>query len=804
MIPKNIAFLLLCLCTTLCFAQDLSVSGTIVDTNNVPIELANVVLFDLENSEVVKGASTDVNGFFSVNNLSVKAYIVKISFMGFKTYEQKLILTGNLDLKTIQLEDDVDSLDEVTITVKKPTLKREVDRLVFNVENTALSEGNLMDVLRSTPGVLVLDNSISVKNGSPTVYINDRKVHLTMAEVVELLQSTPASNIKSIEVITNPPARYDADSGSVLNIVMSKNLVTGYSGSLFSNYTQGVFPKRNHGMSNFFKTSKLNVYTNYSYSHRKVNRTNKERIDYLDNNSAFDRRWITDFNRNTWSETHNISANIDYDFDDKNQLSFSSNISFLPYFKYRTKSETDITPADADERARYTSLNLSRDKKRNLGFNLDYSHSFDNESKLSFGAHTTIYDYRRKQGIESSFFLGDGSLLESNAFNTRSDQTTDILSAQVDYTLPLNETSSFETGIKFSNVETGSTIIQRNIIGGQEVIDPDNTDAFDYDENVFAAYASYKKEWEKWNLSLGVRAEQTNVEGLSMLSNESNTQDYLEFFPSANVLHTISDNFNAYANYNRRIQRPNYSSLNPFQFFLNDNTVVTGNPNLQPIFIDYFALGTTFKDNYTFELNYKKSTNSINEVPLQNNDTNVITYTPINIGETSEFAIDFLAYFDIGERWTSSFLTSTYYTEDRGVFNNSNVQLDKWANYSEWSNNFTFLKDNSLTLNFVLTYSTSNLQGFQVVDKGQLYSDVSIRKTMLKGKGILSLTASDLFNDQDFFISTKFADQNNFLFTNLDNRFVRLGFRYKFGNTKLSTNAKALSKEERERLGNSN
>ena len=208
-----------------------------------------------------------------------------------------------------------------------------------------------MEVLRSTPGVLILDNIISIRNTAPTVYINDKKVHLSSEEIAELLEGTSASNINSIEVITNPSARYDAESGAVLNIIMSKNLVTGYSGSLFGNYTQGVFGRQNYGMTNFFKNSKINFFASYSYNNNKINRVNKEFVDYSP------QIWNSNINRNTWTETHNLNLNFDYYIDESNTLSFSANTQFLPYFKYFLKNNTSISN-DAQEG--FISKNLSR------------------------------------------------------------------------------------------------------------------------------------------------------------------------------------------------------------------------------------------------------------------------------------------------------------------------------------------------------------------------------------------------------------------------------------------------------------
>lgn len=772
------------------FAQQYSITGNIVDNSGQPVSFANIILLRSQDSTIVTGTTSEDSGRFLFSNIDSGNYVLKASFIGYEDHYQSIGLSRNLDLPDIVLIESLESLSEVELVYRRPTLKKEVDRLVFNIESTALSEGNMMDALRSTPGVLVLDNSITIRNLTPTVYINDRKVHLSPDEVLDLLAGTPASNIRSIEVITNPPARYDAESGAVLNIVMSKNLITGYSGSVFSNYTQGVFPRQNYGMSHFFKNDAINFYANYNYNNNKINRVNHEFVDYGSE------QWSSDSNRNAWNETHNFNMNFDYLIDKNNTLSLSANAQFLPYFKSIVKNDTDISNSVQEG---FFSNNLSRDEKHNLGFDLDYVHSASNKSKLTLNAHYTTYDYERQQQVNTNNFFNDESLNFSTAFNSVSDQDTEIFTSQLDYSLPIDDNSVLETGLKYSNVMTKSGIVKNDIISGAEVPDLNNTDSFDYDENIYAAYLSYENKWDKWSLSAGIRLEQTDIKGVSILDNETNSQNYLEWFPTGNIGFQASEKINIYANYKRSIQRPDYYNLNPFKFFLNDNTLVVGNPELQPVFIDHFTIGTSISDHFSFEFYYMENKANIFELPIQDNLNNTIAFTPVNINKSREYGFDFLSYFNIGQRWFVSLVTSFYNIEDEAEFNDNVVILDQWSNYSEFINNFSFLKDKSLTANLTLTYASKNIQGLRVVDS-RLLSELSIRKTIFDGRGIVSVSASDLFNDHDFFDRTEYLDQNSSIFSNFDNRYIRIGFRYKFGNTKLSTNERTRSQKELERL----
>ena len=801
---KRPTFSLLIFCallsTTLGFAQELSISGFVDDAQGEPVTYANVLLMKAQDSTIVNGVSTNEQGFFLFDKLSQDNYLVKFSFLGFKDVYQSVELTENIDLGTVVLEEDSEQLDEINIIARKPTLKKEADRLVFNIESTALIEGNMMQVLKSTPGILVLDNSIQVKNTTPTVYINDKKVHLTNDELAQLLEGSSASNIKSVEVITNPSAKYDAESGAVINIVMSKNLITGYRGNVFGNYTQGVFPRYDAGMSHFFKNEKIDFFANYTYSHDKINRDQDNTVNYLDQNNQITDIFNSRINRNTWSNTHNFNFNFDYSIDDSNTLSLSSNMLVMPYFKYLVRNNTDILDGAQNLDSYLFTDNASNDKKHNLGFDLDYVHKFKKAGeRISANAHYTTFDYNRDQNVLSNYFAADDTFLQATAFRTDNNQHTNIFTGQLDYVLPLSDTSVFEVGAKTSNIQSESDITQFDINNGVETVDVNNTNAFDYDETIFAGYINYSKDWEKLSLSLGLRAEQTNIIGVSVLDNVTNKQDYLEWFPTASLSYTFSDNFSLYTNYKRSIQRPDYQNLNPFQFFLNDFTIVSGNPALQPILTDHAVIGSSFYKYFAVEAYYKISKNNIYELPRQDNSSNTITYLPFNFDNTREFGFDFLANFYVTNKWSVYAVTSFYNIQDNAEFDGVNVKQDQWSNYSILQNDFTFLKDGSLNASLTMLYVGKNIQGYRIIED-RIVSMLSISKSLWNNKAVLSLSAEDLFNTQDFDETTRYLNQSSSSRIDIDNRFVKLGFRYKFGNTNLETNQRTKAQQETERL----
>lgn len=783
------------------FSQDLTISGGVKDAENQPIYFANVVLLSAKDSTAIKGTSTNLEGYFEIKNVKENQYLLKISFIGYQEVIKSVEVSfKDIMLGTIILTENNEALDEVSIVVNKPTIRKEADKLVFEVENTALAEGSLLQVVKNTPGVIVLDGQITVKGSSPTVYINNRKVQLSSDELLQLLEGSPANAIKSIEVITNPSASYDAESGTVLNIIMSKNLVTGYRGSVFANYTQGVFPRYNLGISNYFKTEKINLSANYSYTDDKINRDNDDGVFYYDTNNQIDNVWRSSINRNTWSKSHNFNFNIDFLLDEKNTLTVSSNMLWTPYFKYKIDNNTSVFDANNVFESRFEADNLSMDDKYNLGFDVDYVHQFTTSS-LALNTHFTIYDYNRFQESESKYFDQNNNFIEPTAFNTDANQRTQIFTAQIDYKLPINETSNFSAGSKYSSITTNSDVTRYdyNFITNQEILNVANSSVFDYKENVFAAYANYDKSLDKWSINAGLRLEQTDAKGISITSNQTDRQSYFDLFPTASISYQAGDILNFYTNYKRSIERPNYKDLNPFAFFLNDNTIVVGNPNLTPTYKDHYVIGSTLTSFLTFEAYYIDKKDNIVELPLQDNLTNQIFYSPVNMDKTVEFGFDFISYFNVTDSWFMYVVTSFYNSlEETNTFNGF-IKKDKWSNYSILSNDFTFLEDRSLTANFTLIYMSSYLHALMDIG-GRLESELSISKTILNKKAIITLSAADLFNTADFDTNTQYLNQRNYYNTNLDNRYIKLGFRYKFGNTILKTNERQLNIKERERI----
>ncbi|XCF05084.1 outer membrane beta-barrel protein [Tamlana crocina] len=787
------------------FSQEFSISGQVKDVNNQPVSYANVVLVTIENTDPATGTITNGEGSFLIEHITPGKYLLKIRFLGFSEYSKEIQVDGDINLKTIMLQENLEELKGVTVIAKRPTVTRLVDRLVFNVENSTLSNNNALDVLKHTPGVIVSDNSISVKMSVPVVYINDRRVHLSITEVQQLLEGTSATNIKSIEVITNPPAKYEAEGGSVLNIVTSKNLVSGYNGSVFGNYKQGSeYPKYSLGTSHFFKTKKLNTYFNYSISPRKDYRNIDEFVNFIENEQTVT-SWATDYRRTRKSANHNINTNIEYQFDERNSLGFTTNMLISPreHSKTYVNSNTEVFDNNRELDSSFTTENRLVEETFNLAFTLDYLHKFKKEGeKLSANAHLTDYDFSNFQNVDTDYLFPNGSLIRKNRFQTFTSKRIKLHTGQVDYELPLANSGVFQTGAKISVIHSENILTQYGYENGERFEDVQNSDTFLYDEHNYAVYSSYAKDWNKWSLKLGLRAELTDVESSSISTNSDFNNNYIKFFPTFHVMHNVDENNEIYFNYNRRIFRPRYGQLNPFKFFMNDNTYITGDPNLKPQIDDSFTLGYTLNNAYTFELYYRYENNPAIEIVFQDNDENLLMLINTNIDRSISYGLDFTTYKQLTKCWSIYALSSVFHYDNQFYAlesNNALQNIDSWSFYGHLINYFSLLKDKSLTTDLSLMYISPIANGASKISN-RFGFDINLRKTFWENRASMSVGVTDIFNTQNFNETTKYLNQDIFLQSRLENRLFTFGFNYKFGNYKLKNGHKEIDSNERDRL----
>lgn len=782
-------------------AQTYEVSGTVKDRDNEAVGFANVLLLKVSDSSVVQGASSDEVGRFVISNVQPQTYFLKASYIGSSSNLIAVDVKENVAIGTIIIENSSIDLDGVEVIANNPTVVRKSDRLIFNVENTIASLGNSWDVLRKTPGVIMVNDQLKIKNQTPTIYLNNRKVQLTNTEIKNLLEGVSGANIKSVEVIMNPPASYDAEGGPILNIITTKNITPGYKGSVNGDFIQAIYPKYSFGTSHYFKTEKLSVFANYSISPRKEYKDNNGYINFIDDNGVF-ARWQTDFNRTTRSAAQNANLILDYIIDDRNSLNITSNLAVSPNKTFDNISENFMRNAQNVLDSTYISTSDLNNDQSNLALDLNYVHKFKQEgASLSLNAHYTDYDVDQDQNVSSDYFDSSNNFMRNFSFLTNSYQNIKIYTGQVDYAAT-SGSLSFESGGKFSNINSRSGLDYFDVVGNNQTKNGSLSDIYDYDERVLAGYVTLVQDWDKVSLKVGLRGEQTNVEGKSFSVLETNTQDYFELFPSLYLLYTQSDNHSFSFDYGRKLSRPKYQDLNPFLYFLNENNFNQGNPNLRPNFSHNFNFNYTYKGSYFLDVYYRDNGNFISTLSFQDNQAQTVREVRQNALESTSYGMDLTYIKSITNNWFLIAISSLFHEDETFLaVESGNIPVtNEVEGVFLWlGNNLTLSKDGTFTGELGLNYISKFLLGSYVISETTNLT-FGLRKTLWNNKAIISLSSEDILGKANGTRTSKYLNQDNSYLPKPETQLIRFGFTYNFGNFGLKDSKRTIDKIERDRL----
>jgi len=799
MIRNFFTTLLFSLIVSLTYSQDFEITGLVLDEYKKPMVLVNVLLLTQE-GDFIKGTVTNDNGFYQFSGIKEGAYQIVASYIENTVESQLIQVSKETEIETLVLN-SAQQLDEVVVTQKKPILEHMADRHVFNIENTALSDNDIWSVLKRTPGVMVMNNKLLV-NGSSNVniMINGKRVNLPEEDIMNLLSGNSAGNVESIEVITSPPAKYSAEGGLLINIKMKKNLVSGYNGSVFNRYTQGVLPKHTLGMDHFFKGKKLDFSTNYSFSH------NRDLTRYTDitnffNNGQPSETWRAEQKSIVNKKSHTLNLFLDIQLDEKNTISLTSNSSYSPNGIDDYTSETEIEDTNGVTTALLAGLNISNKDVLNTAYYLDWVHKLNEKgAELSFNTHFTYYDYRINQELNNDFVEGESEFITEDTFNIISNQIINLYSAQTDLTQPLSEHSTMETGLRYASINSEASIVQSGFDQNTESVGLTESGIFNYDEKIYAGYISLNNSWENWKLNVGLRAEYTETKGELNTESIANTNSYMNWFPTMALSYTINKNAFYLKSY-RRITRPRYNTINPFQYYLSANSIIEGNPNLKPAYSDYVQFDYVYDKAYKLVLFAGKKSNEQSQQVFQDNTTNIIRTQYINLESNNYYGADASVSKDITSFWNLFLLISHYYDKDSFTDLNSNTIVENsiWTTHTRATNSFTFLNDKSLYADLTYIHFSPRISGnTKYASYGKL--GLSLRKTLWSKAASISLAVEDIFNDGGIKGTRNYLDQSNSTYSRWENRLFIAGFRYKFGNTKIRDNYKRKNTEEGRRL----
>lgn len=772
-----------------------SISGRVVDEKQKPVKAATLLLLEFKDSALVFSSLTNEKGEYQVNNILPGKYFVSISGVGYeKSFTMLEVNNKEVLMNDIKLKPAVSTLTEVTVVAKKPFLEQRADKLVVNIENSATAAGsNALEILKKVPGVIVRNDKVSIAGKSNVmILIDGRSSQYT--DINQVLKDISAATISKIEVISNPGAKYDAAGGSVINIILKRNALLGTNGSislsggrgLYNNKKEGFdrnFYRYNPGISINHRKGKINVFGNYSYGHRNWFEFNE-----------FDRVIQTDryFQTNLFyfkMNSHNYRAGIDFYADKKNTIGILVRGFNRDGGNNMTNKTQQSLVATGQDISNFQTLNSIKLKRNNYSANLNWKHVFDSTGKEM----NVDVDYSKFNLNNNSTIINNSTSVNKTISNQLVDNPVQFGVLKIDYTHPFKKDASFETGIKISyaSIDNFLTFTQNS------VRDTGRSTEFLYTENINAAYINYSKTFKKWQLTAGLRTEQTIAKGRSYYKAVLN-RNYWQLFPSAFISREINKHFAAVAQYSRRVDRPSYQQQNPFVLFLDSLTFSKGNPTLKPQLTDAYKLSLTYDKQPLFSVSYNKTNDVIfNDAPKQEG-TKTFT-TPENLAQFENVVFELNFPIEFGKKISGYGGNQAIFNHYKANYLGGTYNGKQWNWLAYWQVAYKPIKTWMVEVSGY--YISKFLSEFFTI-KGQGALNFAVQKTIADNRGKFSLNFNDVLFSEKSRGSILYQDINVKFRQWEDSRNVRLSFSWSFGNQKLNAarSRKTASDEESNRV----
>ena len=796
------------------FAQGVGkVSGSIKVKNEataIPVS-ATVALLRAKDSATVKFTVLQKDGSYSFEQLSNGTYLVAVTSAGYqKSFSPGFEISNEkqaVQVAVIELTELTKSLTGVTVTASRPLIEQKIDRTIVNVDASITNIGtSALEVLEKSPGVSVdRDGNISLKGKEGVlIMVDGRPTQLGGEDLANMLRNMSSNQLDQIEIMTNPPARYDAAGNSgIINIKTKKLITAGSNGSLTIGYTQGRYPKSNEGFNYNYRKNKINFFTNLSHNyHRSFGVLKFKRNIYNNTSNSLENIFDQRADRNMEGNSYSAKLGLDFFATEKttygivfngNTRSMESNNLNLTHISTASKNLESITKATVNNNNTWNNISTNMyfrtllDKNgRELTADLDF---------LKYGSANELFMVNSYSDATGNDFK------KADTLTGHLPQDIKVYSGRVDYIHPLKKNAKFEAGIKTSIVRTDNNAIYDSIQFGRTVRDNNRSNHFLYEENINAAYVNLSTPLsKKISAQFGLRLENTNAKGKQLTTGENFDRNYTQLFPTAYFQYKLNEDNNLGANFGRRVRRPNYQSLNPFINFIDRYTFSQGNPNLKPSLSNNFEVSHTWKNKITTTLNYTTTKDIIESVIDQKGE---IAYnTPSNIASFRQYGISVNANTPINKWWTSSININAFNNNFKGVVSNTPVDLATTSFIIIGTQQFKITK--TLTGEINGRYRNGWLEGV-LRARSVGFIGAGLSKQLLKNQGTLRLSVRDIFYTQKFRGTAKYGNVDFEMQQYGESRVVSLGFSYRFSKGKKIAPVKRTSgsaNEEQERIGN--
>lgn len=791
------------------------VSGLVQGLDNAPLNGVTVTLLRAKDSSLVKMAVSDKAGHYEFEKIQAGDYMLSFSSVGFtKTFSSKVSIAeaATKEMEAISLQSESKELAGVTVATRRPLVETRIDKMVVNVDASPTNAGSsALEVLEKSPGVSVdRDGNISIKGKQGVIVLLDGKqTYLSGQDLANLLRNMPASQLDQIEIMSQPSAKFDASGNSgILNLKTKKNLARGFNGSVNLSYVQGRYPKSPNSVNFNYRSGKVNLFSSLSYSYwsgfsEQYILRRFHQNDIL--SSVFDQ------SADQINSANNYSARVgmDYSIDKKTTIGFVINGATNPS-KWKNDGRANIYNGNY----RLDSFNLvtthNNNTWKNLGANINFRRQLNNSGReLTADVDRVQYNTVSNQSSDNFTYLPNNSL-SGNPFLLRGNLPAiiTIYSGKIDYVHPLTKESKFETGVKSSYVTTDNDAQFTYFENDQNKWVTDNTrsNRFKYRENINAAYINYNRQIKKWGVQTGLRVENTIAKGdqagNAVQKDSAFEKNYTQLFPTAYVSYALDENNQFGLSYGRRIERPNYQDMNPFQYFLDQYTYRQGNPNLTPQFTHNIELSHNFHKSLNTALSFSSTTDILNDVLKQNDQTKVTYQIKENVAKRQTLGLSVSYNAAVTPWWTTSVFLNVNRTHYEGIVNNAQLDVTLPSFMSNMSQQFRFAKTWVAEVNGFYRTSAQETGMFLIRPMGVLSFGFS--KQIMKKKASLKLNVYDPFFLQQARVIIDYENIDAVIRNKWDNRRVGLTFIYSFSkgqNAQPQRRRSSGSQEEQNRVG---
>lgn len=787
--------ILFCLSATFGYSQD-EYRVKIKNEDKFPISHVDIII--IKDNKVLKELSTDEKGEFLVV-LEKGNYIIKIEEAGILLNSQSIYFENDKEINLLVTSQNENIfLGETVITSQKKLVEKKVDRIIFNADMAEGARGgDALDLLKLAPRVKVENDVISIIGKSNLlIMVNDRLLQITGDQLINYLKSLRADEIEKVEVITNPPAKYQATGNSgILNIVLKNGKNDSWNGTVTSTFGHYNKPNLRNGATFNYRKDKWTIVSNIFQGFGQYESIGQSDIFFKEKNELWIEREIY---KNNFK---NIGGKLGIDYQISNKITTGFNADIYDgKDNIVGKTYTYVRAIDTSD-LKNTIINDRKGGNSNIKYNtLNYHFIYKMDSigkKLTVDFDWVNYN-NNKIDIASNRFYNNQNEENNNEYvgnKSLSDQKANNYSVNIDMEHPI-ESWKLNYGTRYSFTKNNSDNLFYDTTSGNPIFDLNKSNSFYYKENIFAIYTSLDKEiTEKLSAKIGLRYENTNANGYSPQENQKDIYKYEGFFPTAYLLYKPSENHSLSINFGKRIDRPSMSQLNPFRTIYSPYSFAQGNPELRPSYSYNYELEYGYKDLAITTLYYRKSKSEVTQLIIVDEENTSQNWMPYNYANTESYGLSENLNFKLFKWWKVNGSIDLFYRKTKGIIPAFNYTLDGFNGQFGLTNNLDLNKSKTILFNHTTNFTARGNDGLDDT-RSLWYSSLGIRTLFLNKKLQLSFNVNNVFQNRAF-QSVTYSNNNKTVYTGQSVRNYRIGLTYNFGKKFEIVESKSSSEKNR-------